>query len=73
MSHTPKMSLRARFEASTAVMVSCALLLLLGSALLTSIAGEAGGKHILPWLATLAALTLVWLLSLGSKKSHRFG
>lgn len=60
-------TLRTRFEASSVVSVGCAFLLLLGSALLTSIAGEAGGDHILPWLATLAGITLVWLASLGSK------
>lgn len=42
----------------------CAAGLVIGSCVLTSIGGEAGGDHILPWLATLAALTLIWLLSL---------
>lgn len=45
----------------------CAALLIGGSVLLTYIGGEAGGDRILPWLATLAALTLIWLLSLGAK------
>lgn len=43
------------------------MFLLLGSGLLTSIAGEAVGEPIVPWLCTLAVLTLVWLLSLASK------
>ncbi len=67
MNFAPMTTLRARFETSSAAAMSCAVLLLLGSILLTSIAGEAGGDHILPWLATLAGLTLVWLVSLGSK------
>lgn len=45
----------------------CAAGLVLGSCILTSIGGEAGGDHILPWLTTLAALTIVWLLSLRAK------
>lgn len=60
-------TLRKRYADSSVVATGCALLLLLGSMLLTSIAGEAGGNYILPWLATLAGLTLVWLMSLGSK------
>jgi hypothetical protein len=59
--------LLTRLEASPFAAVTCAVLLLLGAGLLTSIAGEAGGKHIQPWLATLAGMTLVWLLSLASK------
>lgn len=46
---------------------SCATALIVGSCILTAIGGEAGGDHILPWLGTLAALTLVWLLSLRIK------
>ena len=45
----------------------CAAALIIGSCVLTAIGGEAGGDHILPWLGTLAALTLVWLLSLRTK------
>ncbi len=45
----------------------CAAALIIGSCILTAIGGEAGGDHILPWLGTLAALTLVWLLSLRTK------
>ena len=45
----------------------CAVSLIIGSCILTSIGGEAGGDHILPWLTTLAALTFIWLLSLRSK------
>jgi hypothetical protein len=45
----------------------CAAALTIGACVLTAIGGEAGGDHILPWLTTLAALTLVWLLSLRSK------
>lgn len=45
----------------------CAAALIIGSCILTGIGGEAGGDHILPWLGTLAALTLVWLLSLRTK------
>jgi alpha-1,6-mannosyltransferase len=60
-------TLRTRFGASSAAAAGCAVILLLGCILLSSIGGEAGGDHILPWLATLAGLTLVWLVSLGSK------
>jgi len=42
----------------------CAALLIAGALVLTSIGGEAGGDRVLPWLATLAALTIVWLVSL---------
>ncbi|MDP3849641.1 MAG: hypothetical protein Q8Q59_03995 [Luteolibacter sp.] len=45
----------------------CAAALIFGSCILTAIGGEAGGDHIFPWLGTLAALTLVWLLSLRTK------
>jgi hypothetical protein len=45
----------------------CAAALIIGSCILTAIGGEAGGDHILPWLGMLAALTLVWLLSLRTK------
>lgn len=60
-------TLRTRFEDSPTLAAGCAALLLLDSVTLTGIGGEAGGDHILPWLATLAGLTLVWLISLGSR------
>lgn len=45
----------------------CAAALIIGSCILTSIGGEAGGDHVLPWIATLAALTVIWLFSLRIK------
>ena len=45
----------------------CAAGLVIGSCLLAAIGGEADGDHILPWLSTLALLTVIWLLSLGAK------
>lgn len=45
----------------------CAAGLIVGSCALTAIGGEAGGDHILVWIATLAALTWIWLLSLCSQ------
>ncbi len=55
------------FAARHAYSFVCALLLVVGSVLLTAIGGEAGGDHALPWLAALSALTLVWLFSLQAK------
>lgn len=46
---------------------ACAAALVLGACILASIGGEAGADRILPWLATLAVLTLIWLVSLGAK------
>ncbi len=45
----------------------CAGGLVVGSCVLTSIGGEAGGDHTLPWLAVLSLLTLIWLASLRVK------
>lgn len=45
---------------------ACGVVLLLGAFWLTSIAGEAGENRPHEWLAVLAGLTLVWLISLGS-------
>jgi hypothetical protein len=59
--------LRERFHSSPAAAYSCVGILVLGSCLLTAIGGEAGGDHIIPWLWTLIGLSLVWLLSLGTK------
>ncbi len=59
--------LRLRFGDCSMATAACALLLLLGSLFLTHLGGESGPTPILPWLVTLAGLSLVWLISLGSK------
>jgi alpha-1,6-mannosyltransferase len=47
---------------------ACAIALILGAVVLTRIGGEADSSgRILPWLATLSFLTIVWLVSLSAK------
>ncbi|MGL4400716.1 MAG: hypothetical protein ACRCXD_12665, partial [Luteolibacter sp.] len=60
-------ALRARFETSSAASTILSMALVIAAGVLTSIAGEAGGNQIVTWLPTLAAMTLIWLISLGSK------
>lgn len=60
-------ALLLRFEKSTVASVTLAIALVIAAGVLTSIAGEAGGNQILTWLPTLAVMTLIWLLTLGSK------
>lgn len=62
-----KPDLHARLVNSKRFACACAAVLVLGSAMLAARGGEAGGEEILPWLAVLAGLTLVWLASLASK------
>ena len=59
--------LKTRVSAAPIFAYACAAILVSGSFLLTFIGGEGGGENPLPWLATLAGLTLVWLVSLSSK------
>lgn len=59
--------LRARLENSSGLATGLAIALLVAAGILTSIAGEAGGNQIVTWLFTLAVMTLIWLISLGSK------
>ncbi len=54
---------------SSALAGACAVVLILGAVMLTWIGGEADSSgRILPWLTTLALLTLVWLISLSAKR-----
>lgn len=59
--------LRARFENSSGVSLAIAIALMIAAGFLTGVAGEAGGNQIVTWLPTLAAMTLIWLVSLASK------
>lgn len=52
---------------STRDAVFCAVGLAMGACILTALGGEAGGNHSLAWLATLAALTWVWIAAMRAK------
>lgn len=60
-------ALLVRFENSSGVSKIMAVALMITAGVLTSIAGEAGGNQIVTWLPTLGLMTLIWLISLGSK------